>query len=243
MGVIEFCNVEYSYRKNKVLKDISFSIDKGEIVGIVGPNGAGKSTLLSIAATLFKPSEGYVKYYGKRIEKDYGEVRKKIGYIPQEIALYSNRRVQENLIFLGKLYGLKEGELKKRVNEVLEIVEISPNENKKIKELSGGMQRRINIAAALMNSPEILIMDEATVGIDLQSRRCILHMMKALGQEGKAILYATHHTEEILAICSRMILLKEGRIIGDRGVNALHINSTQEIKHLEEELIKEIYRH
>ncbi|SCY01799.1 ABC transporter ATP-binding protein [Alkaliphilus peptidifermentans] len=211
MELIKCNNLGYAYKENKVLEHINFSVEKGEVLGVLGPNGAGKSTLMTICATLLKPSEGEIVYYGD-ISIDYKKLRRKIGFVPQEIALYEELTPAENLYFFGKLYGLKRDELKLQVAHAAELTGIAINERKKIKELSGGMKRRVNIAAAIINSPEILIMDEPTVGIDIQSRREILMAVGNMMESGKAILYSSHYFDEIVKVCSKILVLKDGKV-------------------------------
>lgn len=214
MGVLELCGVEYSHKNSQILKGISFTLAKGEILGLIGPNGAGKSTTISICATLLRPSKGHVMYYGQS-NYDYEGIRKRIGLVPQEIALYNNMSAKENLDFFGKLYGLKGRELHNKVKEVCDVVKIPLVDNKKIKEQSGGIKRRVNIAAALLNDPEILIMDEPTVGIDIQSRQYILAMVKELKEKETSIIYTTHYTDEIYEICTRVIGMNNGAIVAN----------------------------
>lgn len=237
MKILEFQDVGYRYKKNKVIEAISFTLGKGEIVGLIGPNGAGKSTILSIAATLLKPTKGAVLYYEKRLQK-HKEIRRLMGFVPQEIALYNNMTAKENLYFFGELYGLKGEKLRIKSEEAGEMVAISLKETKKIKELSGGMRRRINIAVALLNSPEILVMDEPTVGIDFQSKQYILKAMEDLKNKGTTILYASHHMDEIFSLCTRILLLNEGKIIADQSTKELKKYGLDAIKTFEEEVMK-----
>ncbi|WP_192929693.1 ABC transporter ATP-binding protein [Alkaliphilus serpentinus] len=211
MEIIKCSNLGYAYKKNKVLEDISFSIEGGEVLGILGPNGAGKSTLMTLCATLLKPTEGTITYFNDE-NKEIEDLRTRIGLVPQEIALYLDMTPNENLSFFGRLYGLKKDKLKKQIEVVCELTGISTKEGKKIKELSGGMKRRVNIAAALLSSPEILIMDEPTVGIDTQSRNEILNAVNSMKNSGVTVLYSSHYYDEILKVCSKILVLKDGRM-------------------------------
>lgn len=241
MKVLEFCNVAYCYKNKKVVEDINFSLAKGEVVGLLGPNGAGKSTILSIAATLFTPSQGHVIYGDKKGTGHYKEIRKNIGFVPQEIALYDNMSAKGNLDFFARLHGLKGDRLQKAIKHSTEMVGISLAETKKIKELSGGMKRRVNIAVALLNEPKILIMDEPTVGIDLPSRKYILKAIHELQSMGTAILYASHYTEEVLSICSRIVILNEGIIVGNQSLEELYNDGINTVEKFENEMMKWIY--
>jgi len=217
MKAMELQGVEFSYRDNKILKGISFAVEKGEIVGLLGPNGAGKSTTISICATLLKPTKGHVSYFGSNPKDDYSSIRPILGLVPQEVALYNDMTIGENLQFFGRLYNLKGTILRNRASKAADMVELSLKDNRKVKELSGGNKRRLNIAAALLNNPQILIMDEPTVGIDLQSRKYILRAVKELQNQGTSILYATHYTDEIFSICSRIVILNDGKIVANKN--------------------------
>lgn len=202
-------------------------MERGEVLGVLGPNGAGKSTLMTLCATLLKPTEGNIIYYNDK-QIDYQSLRRKIGFVPQEIALYMEMTPAENLNFFGKLYGLNKDELKLRAGRAAELTGISIHERKKIKELSGGMKRRVNIAAAILNAPEILIMDEPTVGIDIQSRREILEAVKNMQGSGTAIMYCSHYFDEIVKVCSKILALKDGKISAYKASNELNWSCFQE---------------
>lgn len=237
MKLLEFQDVEYRYKKDTVIEAISFTMGKGDILGLLGPNGAGKSTILSIAATLLKPTKGKVLYYQDPMQ-ELKKLRKLMGFVPQEVALYHDMTTKENLYFFGELYGLKGEDLRKKSEEVGEIVAISLKETKKVKELSGGMRRRINIAVALLNSPEILIMDEATVGIDFQSKQYILKAMENLKNQGTSILYASHHMDELLSLCTEIFILNKGKIIGKQAREEFKKYPLDSVKAFEEEIMK-----
>ncbi|WP_407690247.1 ABC transporter ATP-binding protein [Salisediminibacterium beveridgei] len=198
---------------------VSIYLGKGESVGLLGPNGAGKSTTISMISTLMKPSSGDVLLSGESILGKTGKVRKILGVVPQEIALYEDLSAFENLQFFGRIYGLKGSDLKERIAERLEMVGLTDRKDDLIKTYSGGMKRRINIACALLHDPEILIMDEPTVGIDPQSRTYILEMVKLLNEEkGMTILYTSHYMEEVERLCDRIYIMDHGQIIAN-GTN------------------------
>jgi ABC-2 type transport system ATP-binding protein len=241
LRALELQSIEFSYKDNQILKGISLWVDKGEIVGLLGPNGAGKSTTISICATLLKPSGGNVIYFGKKPREDYSDVRPLIGLVPQEVALYGDLSIEENLQFFGRLYNLRGSNLKTRIKDAASMVELSLGESKKVKELSGGNKRRLNIAAALLNNPEILIMDEPTVGIDLQSRKCILEAVKELRKVGTSILYATHYTDEIFSICSRMIIMNDGKVVANKTRAQLEALSSNSLS-LENQLMELMFK-
>ena len=192
---------------------ISFEVNKEEVFGLLGPNGAGKSTTISIISTLLKPTEGEVLFEGESIFSNPESIRRKLGVVPQDIALYPTLTGYENLRFWGNLYGLRGQELKTRIDEVAEIIGLNGRLKDKVEKYSGGMKRRLNIGAALLHKPEFLIMDEPTVGIDPQSRSHILDTVLKLKDEGLTIIYTTHYMEEAENLCNRICIMDEGKII------------------------------
>jgi ABC-2 type transport system ATP-binding protein len=192
---------------------ISFEVNKEEVFGLLGPNGAGKSTTISIISTLLKPTGGEVLFEGESIFSNPKFIRRKLGVVPQDIALYPTLTGYENLRFWGNLYGLRGHELKTRIDEVAEIIGLNGRLKDKVEKYSGGMKRRLNIGAALLHKPEFLIMDEPTVGIDPQSRSHILDTVLKLKDEGLTIIYTTHYMEEAENLCNRICIMDEGKII------------------------------
>ncbi|MFJ9291513.1 ABC transporter ATP-binding protein [Bacillus halotolerans] len=206
-------NIKKAYGKKTIVKGISFSLKKGESFGLLGPNGAGKSTTISMISGLVPLDGGEITVGGYVIGKDTNKAKQKIGIVPQEIALYPTLTAQENLVFWGKMYGLTHGEAKKRSAEVLEYVGLTERAKDKIETFSGGMKRRINIGAALMHKPELLIMDEPTVGIDPQSRNHILETVKQLNETGMTVIYTSHYMEEVEYLCDRIGIIDQGEMI------------------------------
>ncbi|MBL4967693.1 ATP-binding cassette domain-containing protein [Bacillus halotolerans] len=206
-------NIKKAYGKKTIVKGISFSLKKGESFGLLGPNGAGKSTTISMISGLVPLDGGEITVGGYAIGKDTNKAKQKIGIVPQEIALYPTLTAQENLVFWGKMYGLTHGEAKKRSAEVLEYVGLTEWAKDKIETFSGGMKRRINIGAALMHKPELLIMDEPTVGIDPQSRNHILETVKQLNETGMTVIYTSHYMEEVEYLCDRIGIIDQGEMI------------------------------
>lgn len=192
---------------------ISFEVRKGEVFGLLGPNGAGKSTTISIISTLIKPKSGEILFEGKSILSNPKSIRQKLGVVPQDIALYPTLSGYENLRFWGNLYGLGGLKLKQRIDEVADIIGLNGRLNDKVEKYSGGMKRRLNIGAALLHKPELLIMDEPTVGIDPQSRSHILDTVLKLNEQGLTIIYTTHYMEEAENLCSRICVMDEGKVI------------------------------
>lgn len=202
-----------SYGTLVAVNGIELEIKKGEIFGLLGPNGAGKSTTISMIATLLKADEGEILIEGMPIEEDLLAYKRRIGIVPQDIALYPMLTGLENLKFWGSSYGLKGKELKKRIEIISEIIGISERLSSPVETYSGGMKRRLNIGAALLHEPDILIMDEPTVGIDPQSRNHILEAVKSLNQSGMTIIYTSHYMEEVEFLCDRLAIVDHGEII------------------------------
>lgn len=231
MSYIEIRNVYKNYGKNEVLTNVSFEIEKGERFGLIGPNGAGKSTLIDMMTGLTPMNSGEIYIDNKRVPTDMVEIRKRIGLVPQEIALMQELNAPSNLEYFGGLYGLSGQTLKNRIEEALEAVGLSDQRKKSVKHFSGGMQRRLNIAAGILHRPEFLILDEPTVGVDPQSRNKIFEFIKHMNEEyGTTVLYTSHYMEEVEALCERLFILDNGKRIG--------YGSQEEIKQLVEDHVK-----
>lgn len=212
--MFEVENLTKNYKKKLAVDGISLYLDKGESVGLLGPNGAGKSTTISMMSTLISPNSGDVRYNGKNVLLHPDAIRPVLGVIPQEIALYEELSAYENMKFFGKVYGLSGKKLEQKIDEVLDLVGLQDRKKERVKHYSGGMKRRINIAVALLHEPEILIMDEPTVGIDPQSRNYILEMVRTLNREkGMTVLYTSHYMEEVERLCDRIYIMDHGQII------------------------------
>jgi ABC-2 type transport system ATP-binding protein len=192
---------------------ISFDIQAGEVFSLLGPNGAGKTTTISMLSCLLEPTSGDALIDGHSIAKEALEVKRIIGVIPQEIALYEELSARENLTFWGRMYGIERNSLKARVNEVLEQVGLADRAKDRIKTYSGGMKRRINIGVGLLHKPQLVFMDEPTVGIDPQSRRSILDSIKDLNKAGMTVLYTTHYMEEAEELSHRVGIVDHGKMI------------------------------
>jgi ABC-2 type transport system ATP-binding protein len=197
----------------EAVQGISFEVQTGEIFSLLGPNGAGKSTTISMLACLLQPDEGNALVMGHSISHEPMAVKAAIGVVPQEIALYEDLSALENLNFWGKMYGLRGTLLKQRVDEVLEIIGLTERQKGQAGKFSGGMKRRLNIGIALLNRPQVLIMDEPTVGIDPQTRRNILDSVKSFNSEGMTILYTTHYMEEAQELSDHIAIMDYGKII------------------------------
>jgi ABC-2 type transport system ATP-binding protein len=197
----------------EAVKGISFSVLRGEIFSLLGPNGAGKTTTINMLSCLLPPTSGTAEIAGHAIPGDTLAVRRAIGVVPQEIALYDALSARQNLEFWGRLYDMRGKELARRIDEVLAQVGLADRAKDKVKTFSGGMKRRINIAAGLLHKPQLLFMDEPTVGIDPQSRRRILDMVRELRDGGMTVLYTTHYMEEAEELSDRVGIIDQGRLI------------------------------
>lgn len=191
---------------------ISFHIAPGETYGLLGPNGAGKTTAISMIAGLIAADAGSVTVLGERMRPDAVEPKRHLGLVPQDLAIYPDLSARENLTFFGKLQGIRGGELKTRVGEVLELIGLADRAKEPTKKFSGGMKRRLNIGIGLLHRPDLLILDEPTVGVDPQSRNSILESVEALAVEGMAVLYTTHYMEEAERLCDRIGIIDSGLI-------------------------------
>lgn len=224
MTMLEVRNLEKHFGGFQAVKGISFSIHRGEAFGLLGPNGAGKSTSIHMISGLFPPSAGEVRVNGIDMITKPKLAQRHLGVVPQEIALYQTMSARENLLFWGKMYGLEGKKLRLRVDEVLEIVGLHDRDKDRIETFSGGMKRRINIGAAILHHPDLLIMDEPTVGIDPQSRNHILETVKQLNAEGMTIIYTSHYMEEVEYLCSRIGIIDHGTLIACGSVQQLREN-------------------
>lgn len=213
MSYIALKDVVKRYDSNLAVDNISLNIEKGEIFGLLGPNGAGKSTLIKMMIGLLKPNSGEIFMGSFDIRQESIAARRIMGLVPQEIAIYEDLSARENIEFFGKLYGLRGKTLKSRADEALEFVGLSQRQSGKPKKFSGGMKRRLNIACAIIHQPEIIIMDEPTVGIDPQSRNHILNSVKELNQRGATVVYTSHYMEEVETVCDRVGIIDHGKLI------------------------------
>lgn len=197
----------------QAVRDATFSVETGEVVSLLGPNGAGKSTIISMLSGLLEPTEGQASIMGYSILTEPEAAKGCLGVVPQDIALYPDMSARENLVFWGKMYGLRGASLKQRVDEVLEIIDLVDRQKDRIDKYSGGMKRRVNIGAALLHKPQVVIMDEPTVGIDPQSRRHILDNVKELNRQGMTVLYTTHYMEEAQELSDHIVIMDKGEVI------------------------------
>jgi len=212
-NAVEVRDLTKAFRDVVAVAGISFEVKRGEVFSLLGPNGAGKSTAISIISGLLRPDSGDALVMGHSILKESMAARRSLGVVPQEIALYSDMSARENLVFWGRMYGLSGGELSRRVDEMLSAVGLVERQKGRVGTFSGGMKRRVNIAAALLHRPAVVVMDEPTVGIDPQSRRHILDHVKELNRQGMSVLYTTHYMEEAEELSQRIAIMDKGRVI------------------------------
>lgn len=213
MKAIEVNNLKKSFGDFQAVQGASFSAEAGEVLSLLGPNGAGKSTTISMLSGLLAPTDGDACIMGHSVLKEPEAAKKSLGVVPQDIALYSDLSARENLVFWGKMYGLRGAALKQRVDEVLEVIGLTDRQKDHVGKFSGGMKRRVNIGAALLHKPDVVIMDEPTVGIDPQSRRHILDNVKELNQKGMTVLYTTHYMEEAAELSRHIAIMDKGKVI------------------------------
>lgn len=233
--LLEVNNLAKNFKDNHVLNNISFDVEKGEILCLLGPNGAGKSTTINILLGLLRRDGGKILYDGRPIDKNLRAYKQKLGVVPQDLALYEELSAEQNARFFTSLYGLRGEKLDAAVEEALTFAGLSDRRKDKVKTFSGGMKRRLNIACAIAHHPELVVMDEPTVGIDPQSRNHILNSIMKLQQNGMTVLYTTHYMEEVEAISSRIIIIDHGKIIAE-GTKEKLKEDVQSEKHYHIEL-------
>jgi len=202
-----------NFENINALNNVSLTVAKGEFFGLLGPNGAGKSTLMNIIIGYLEADRGQVYIGEEKISSQNIQLRKKIGYVPQEVSLYLELSAYKNLKIFGELYGITSKKLETKIEYVLDLVQLKDRKKDQVKGFSGGMKRRLNLAASLLHDPEIVLCDEPTVGVDPQSRNAIFDMLSELNRAGKTIVYTTHYMEEAERLCSRLAIIDHGNII------------------------------
>ncbi|MBE9472153.1 MAG: ABC transporter ATP-binding protein [Chloroflexi bacterium] len=211
---IQLQDLHKNFGEVHAVQGVSFDVQAGEVFSLLGPNGAGKSTIISMLSCLLEPTQGDALVMGHSILREPQAVKAAIGVVPQEIALYPDLSARENLVFWGKMYGLRGRALRQRVDEVLEVIGLTGRQKGRVSKFSGGMKRRLNIGIALLHKPQVIIMDEPTVGIDPQSRRNILDNVKELNRQGMTVLYTTHYMEEAQELSDHIAIMDQGKVIG-----------------------------
>ncbi len=206
-------NLTKKYGELTAVDNLSFEVERNEIFGLLGPNGAGKSTTLSVITTLSDMNKGEIEVCGYDIHKDKMKIKKLIGMVPQDIAVYEHLSAIENVKFFASLYGLRGRALTAAAKEALEFVGLSDRQGMKPKQMSGGMKRRLNIACGIAHEPELIVMDEPTVGVDAQSREHILNSIRTLRDRGTTVIYTSHYMNEVEEICDRIAIIDKGQMI------------------------------
>jgi ABC-2 type transport system ATP-binding protein len=213
-AIMEVDNLTKKYGDFEAVKGISFSVEEGEVFGLLGPNGAGKTQTISMLTGVIPPTSGTARISGYDIKTDMDQVKKVNGLVPQDLALYPTLSARVNLNFFGRIYGLRGNELKERVEDVLRIVALTERADQAVDKYSGGMKRRVNIAAGLVHQPKLLFLDEPTVGVDPQSRNHIFESVQRLNRErGMSVVYTSHYMEEVELLCNQVAIIDEGKII------------------------------
>ncbi|MEX0978658.1 MAG: ABC transporter ATP-binding protein [Pirellulales bacterium] len=219
--LLKIADLHKRYGRTTALDGVSFTVDEGELFGLLGPNGAGKTTLLSIVSCLLEPTAGAAYILGRKASTRDRQLRRMIGIVPQELAVYGELNARENLSFFGSLYGLSGQRLIDRVEHVLAAIGLSDRADERVSRFSGGMQRRLNLGAALIHEPKLLLLDEPTAGVDPQSRNHIFEEVRRLAADGVGIVYTSHHIEEVQVLCSRVGIIDHGRLIACDNLAAM----------------------
>jgi ABC-2 type transport system ATP-binding protein len=236
--IIEISNLSKIYKDAEMysLNDFTLTINEGQIFGLLGPNGAGKTTLISILCGLVKPTSGSFTIDGLSYGKNTNDIKKIIGVVPQEYALYPTLTARENLLYFGSMYGLKGNDLKEKVIDSLDFLGLLKFADKRIETFSGGMKRRVNLIAGILHDPKVLFLDEPTVGVDVQSKNAIIDYLKALNNNGTTIIYTSHHLAEAQDFCTDIAILDRGKIYA-QGTPMGLIAATTNAKNLEDVFI------
>ena len=204
-----------SFGERRAVDAISFQVEAGQTLGLIGPNGAGKSTTVSMLCGLLRPDSGQVLIDGQALTSGNSALQQKIGLVPQDLALIDDLSARENLKLFGALYGLSGAALKTRCDDVLALVKLAERASDKISTFSGGMKRRLNIAAAMLHEPQLLILDEPTVGIDPQSRNAIFDSLELLKSQGRALIYTSHYMEEVERLADHIVIIDHGKLLAN----------------------------
>lgn len=228
--VLNVTSLKKSYGDFVAVDSVSFHVDKGEVFGMLGPNGAGKSTTMMMVSGLLVPDSGTVTITGQTLDRTNLELRKSLGVVPQELAIYPDLTARENLDFFARLYKVPTAERKIRIDEALERIGLVDRAGDLVNEYSGGMKRRLNFAAALLHQPKLLILDEPTVGVDPQSRSHLLDCVRQLSDGGMSVIYVSHYMEEVESICDRVAIMDHGKILACDGLQQLLDRSTSELR-------------
>jgi ABC-2 type transport system ATP-binding protein len=238
-AAIELINVTRHYHgaPKPAVSNMSLRVEAGSVFGLLGPNGAGKSTTVMMLCGLMFPDEGSIKILGMDTKEDSEEIRRQVGVATQEVALMPSLTARENLIYFGRMYGLPSADIKKSIDRDLHIFGLTSKANKRVQTFSGGMKRRLNLIAALLHNPKILILDEPTTGVDVQSRNMILDFLIDLKKHGTTIVYTSHLMEEAEKICTDLAIVDEGQLV-ERGTPGVMLQAHPECRNLEQYFLK-----
>src|SRR5262245_4677073 len=215
-------NLRKSCGSTRAVADVPFSVSPGQLVGLLGPNGAGKTTTVSMIAGLVTADAGEVRVAGRTMAGDTDPLKRKIGLVPQDLALYDELTARDNLRFFGALFGLSGAALDRAMASALTLVGLADRARDPVKAFSGGMKRRLNLAAGLLHDPDVLLLDEPTVGVDPQSRNAIFDNLEELKRRGKALLYTTHYMEEAERLADRVVVIDQGKVVADDTLQGLY---------------------
>jgi ABC-2 type transport system ATP-binding protein len=223
MAILEVKQLRKSFGQLVAVNDVSLALEAGKLVGLLGPNGAGKTTTVSMIAGLLTPDRGEVLVGGRRLTGDTDPVKRRIGLVPQDVALYDELTARENLRFFGALYNLSGEVLERATAAALALVGLTERARDAVQTFSGGMKRRLNLAAGILHDPDVLLLDEPTVGVDPQSRNAIFDNLELLKQKGKALLYTTHYMEEAERLADRIVVIDHGSVVADDTLDGLQM--------------------
>ena len=226
-NLIKIQDVSKKFGDFTAIKNVNLTIDTGSFIGLLGPNGAGKTTLIKMLVGLLKPTKGEIFIEGEKVSRNNNELKKKIGIVPQHTNLDKELTAYENLVFASKLFKIKKSDYKIKIEELLHFMELEECRNKEAKQLSGGMQRKLMIAKALINEPDIIFLDEPTVGVDINGRRKMWDILKTMESRGKTILLTTHYIEEADYLCDKVCFIDQGIIFENDTPKALKGNLGQ----------------
>jgi len=230
MSLLEVTRLRKTFEDLVAVDEISFSVEGGEVFGLLGPNGAGKSTTMMMVCGLLEPDSGEVRIDGKVLTRSDRHLRKLLGVVPQDLAIYPELTARENLKFFGRLYGVTGRLLRERIASSLEMTGLSDRADEPVENFSGGMKRRLNFGVALLHDPRLLVLDEPTVGVDPQSRSHLLDCVRHLNSEGKAAIYASHYMEEVQTLCHRVAIIDHGRMIACNDLRELLGQMSSELR-------------
>jgi len=223
MAILEAKQLRKSFGQLVAVNDVSLALEAGKLVGLLGPNGAGKTTTVSMIAGLVTPDRGEVLVDGRRLTGDTDPGKRRIGLVPQDVALYEELTARENLRFFGALYNLSGAVLESATAAALALVGLTERARDAVQTFSGGMKRRLNLAAGILHDPDVLLLDEPTVGVDPQSRNAIFDNLELLKQRGKALLYTTHYMEEAERLADRIVVIDHGNVVADDTLDGLQM--------------------